>query len=167
MADNKEKHLLTPAGYQRLLQELNDLKGCERPKVVETVAWAAGNGDRSENGDYIYGKKRLREIDSRIHFLSKYLEHSEIVDPSTIRSPRVRFGASVTVRLESGDEREYTIVGAEESDAAHGKISYRAPIARALLNAAIDDVVQCETPGGRQELEILSIRYGDYVVPQG
>lgn len=154
------KNYLTPEGHRSLLRELNDLWRVERPRVVEVVAWAAGNGDRSENGDYLYGKKRLREIDRRIRFLRKRLERSEIVDPSmqTNRS-RIYFGATVTYVEEDGAERTVTIVGVDEADADSGKISWVSPLARALMKAEVGDVVAIRSPAGRREVEIVNIEY--------
>jgi transcription elongation factor GreB len=154
------KNYLTPAGYARLRDEFRQLMDVERPKVVETVAWAASNGDRSENGDYLYGKKRLREIDRRIRFLTKRLEIAEIVDPS--RQPnrdQVFFGATVTYANESGQERTVTIVGIDEAEPLEGRISWVSPVARALLKSREGDVVSLPVPGGVEQLEVLSIRY--------
>src|SRR5271154_4316403 len=136
------KNYMTPQGHRSMQNELRELLRVERPKVVETVAWAAGNGDRSENGDYIYGKRRLREIDRRIRFLTKRLEAAHIVDPATQAADRVLFGASVTIRkldAEEGDDRPriYRIVGIDETDPARGEISWISPMARALLNARV------------------------------
>ncbi len=153
------KNYITPAGYKRLNEELDHLWRKERPPLVETITWAAGNGDRSENGDYIYGKKRLREIDRRIRYLSKRLDSAEVVN-NTDRDPeRVYFGATVTVMNEDGDENTVTIVGVDELDPANGRVSWISPIAKALLRAALGDVVMLETPKGREELEIVTIRY--------
>lgn len=154
------KNYLTPAGYARLRDEFKQLMDVERPKVVETVHWAASNGDRSENGDYIYGKKRLREIDKRIRFLTKRLEIAEIVDPSKQpNQDQVFFGATVTYQNEAGDERVITIVGIDEAEPLQGRISWVSPVARALLKSREGDVVQLPTPDGKQELEVLSITY--------
>src|SRR5262249_9433787 len=128
------KNYITPDGFRRLQQELNRLSRTERPRVVETVAWAAGNGDRSENGDYIYGKQRLREIDRRLRFLAKRLENAEIVDPARqSRLDQVFFGATVTYANENGEERTVTIVGVDEIDVDRGRVSWVSPVARALL----------------------------------
>jgi transcription elongation factor GreB len=154
------KNYMTPAGHHRLREELQQLLRDERPKTVETVAWAAGNGDRSENGDYIYGKKRLREIDRRIRFLSKRLQAAEIVDPARqTRRDQVFFGATVTYAAAHGDERTVTIVGIDEADLDRGRVSWISPIARALLKACEGDVVQLRTPGGTEPIEIVKIRY--------
>jgi transcription elongation factor GreB len=154
------KNYITPQGFRRLQEELNHLSRTERPRVVETVAWAAGNGDRSENGDYIYGKQRLREIDRRLRFLAKQLENAEIVDPARqSRLDQVFFGATVTYANENGDERTVTIVGVDEIDADRGRVSWVSPVARALLKAREGDVVELRTPTGINRIEIIEIRY--------
>ena len=154
------KNYLTPDGFRRLQEELNHLSRTERPRVVETVAWAAGNGDRSENGDYIYGKQRLREIDRRMRFLAKRLENAEIVDPARqSRLDQVFFGATVTYANEKGDERTVTIIGVDEIDADRGRVSWVSPVARALLKAREGDVVELRTPTGINRIEIIEIRY--------
>lgn len=151
---------ITPAGYARLKAELLDLIDSERPKVVEVVHWAAGNGDRSENGDYLYGKKRLREIDRRIRFLTRRLELAHITDPSVhAGSDQVFFGAKVRYEDEAGEGGEITILGVDEADSAKGEVSWVAPIARALLGARVGDVVFVERPSGRAELEIRAVAY--------
>jgi transcription elongation factor GreB len=133
----------------------------ERPRIVEIVSWAAGNGDRSENGDYIYGKQRLREIDRRLRFLAKRLEIAEIVDPARQKNlDRVFFGATVTYASAAGDERTVTIVGIDEVDADNGRVSWVSPIARALLKAQEGDVVELRTPHGVEAIEVMEIRYG-------
>ena len=134
----------------------------ERPKVVEVVSWAAGNGDRSENGDYIYGKKRLREIDRRARYLTKRLESAEIVDPKLQKNrDQVFFGASVTYVRQDDSEHTVTLVGVDEAELSQGKISWISPIAKALLKARVGDAVEVRTPAGSDTLEILSIRYAD------
>jgi len=154
------KNYITPAGYQRLRDELEHLWKVERPALVQTVAWAASNGDRSENGDYIYGKKRLREIDRRIRFLSKRLDHAEVVDPAQRGTcEQVFFSATVTVCGADGEEKTYSIVGVDEANPARGLISWVSPLARALLKARKDDVVVLQVPGGREELEIVEVSY--------
>jgi transcription elongation factor GreB len=154
------KNYITPAGYARLRAELLQLIDEERPKVVEVVHWAASNGDRSENGDYIYGKKRLREIDRRIRFLTKRLEIAEVADPALHHgSDQVFFGATVTYADDKGDERTVTIKGIDEADHAHGEVSWISPIARALLKAREGDVVKLVTPAGPQEIEIVEVKY--------
>ena len=160
------KNYVTPAGYQRLKDELDQLWKEERPALVQTIAWAASNGDRSENGDYIYGKKRLREIDRRIRFLAKRLENAEVVDPAQRGAcDQVFFGATVTVCGEDGCERTYSIVGVDETDVGRGLISWVSPLARALLKAREADVVKVQLPGGMQELEIVEISYRAILAP--
>ena len=154
------KNYITPAGYRRLHDELSHLLNVERPDVVQTVAWAASNGDRSENGDYIYGKKRLREIDRRLRFLTKRLEAAEVVDPAA-REPteQIFFGASVRYANSAGEEREIMIVGVDEVDVARGHISWISPIARALVKAREGDSVTVRTPAGDETLDVLEVRY--------
>ena len=153
------KNYITPAGYARLKAELKALVEVERPKVVQTVSWAASNGDRSENGDYIYGKKRLREIDRRVRFLIKRLEGADVVDSAGRDSDQVFFGATATVSSESGGERAFTIVGIDEADPARGRVSWVSPIAKALFKARVGDTVMLRSPGGTEALEILDVRY--------
>ena len=155
------KNYVTPAGFARLREELDRLLKVERPQIVSTVSWAAGNGDRSENGAYLYGKKRLREIDRRVRFLSKRLEAAEVVDPAQRRDvDQVFFGATVTYADEAGAERTVTIVGVDEVDPEHGRVSWISPIARALLKARVGDLVALKTPRGTEEIEVVAIRYG-------
>lgn len=154
------KNYVTRNGYERLRAELLGLMDEERPKVVEAVHWAAKNGDRSENGDYLYGKKRLREIDRRIRFLTKRLEIAEVVDPSAHHgSDQVFFGATVTYADESGQETTITILGTDETDFTQGQVSWVAPVSRALLKSRVGDVVKLAVPGGVQELEVLDVSY--------
>jgi transcription elongation factor GreB len=154
------RNYLTPAGYRRLRAELMALLDVERPKVVETVSWAAKNGDRSENGDYLYGKKRLREIDRRIRFLSKRLDLAEVADPTLHHgSDQVFFGATVTYAGADGAERTITIKGIDEADSLAGEVSWIAPIARALLKAREGDEVLLHTPAGVERIEVLAVRY--------
>ncbi len=158
------KNHITPAGYARLRAELLDLIDNERPKVVEAVHWAASNGDRSENGDYLYGKKRLREIDRRIRFLTKRLEIAEVVDPSLhAGSDQVFFGATVTYCDDEGVDRTITIMGIDEADSHAGQVSWIAPVARALLKARVGDEVALPTPAGTRMLEVRSVCYPDPV----
>ena len=153
------KNYITPQGYAALRAELFDLIDNERPKVVDIVHWAASNGDRSENGDYIYGKKRLREIDRRIRFLTKRLEIAEVTDPSVhMGKDQVFFGATVTYVEEAGDERTVTILGIDEADSLKGEVTWISPIARALLKAREGDVVKLVTPVGVQEIEVLRVQ---------
>lgn len=154
------KNYITPQGYARLRAELLDLIDNERPKIVEVVHWAASNGDRSENGDYHYGKKRLREIDRRIRFLTKRLEIAEITNPSVHHGgDQVFFGATVTYADEGGEEHTLSIRGVDEADSAAGEVSWVAPIARSLLKARIGDVVRIATPAGARDIEVLAVRY--------
>ena len=157
------KNYMTPRGQQSLRDELDQLLRVERPKIVETVAWAAGNGDRSENGDYIYGKKRLREIDRRVRFLIKRLDNAEVVDPQLRRGDdQVFFGATVTIcdaNLADADEQHWQIVGIDEADVSAGRISWISPLARALLKAHEGDVVRFMSPAGVREVEIVEVRY--------
>lgn len=154
------KNYITPQGYQRMKDELLQLIDVERPEIVRIVHWAASNGDRSENGDYLYGKKRLREIDRRIRFLTKRLDIAEVVDPSAHQdSDQVFFGATVVYENKAGEETTVTIVGIDEIDPLNGKISWISPVARALIKARTGDVVTLHTPGGQDELEILDVHY--------
>jgi transcription elongation factor GreB len=154
------KNYITPAGHRGLQDELRRLLSEERPKTVEIVSWAAGNGDRSENGDYIYGKKKLREIDRRIRFLTKRLESAEIVDPARqTKRDQVFFGATVTYAGSDGAEKTITIVGIDEVDPERGRVSWISPIARALLKAQEGDVVELRTPSGIEPIQIAEIRY--------
>jgi transcription elongation factor GreB len=158
------RNYITPAGFERLRAELSRLVDRERPEVVATVSWAASNGDRSENGDYIYGKKRLREIDRRIRFLVKRLDVAEVVDPRARRddgADRVFFGATVRYATGRGEDRTVSIVGVDEIDTGRGHVSWVSPLARALLKAREGDTVTLSTPGGVEELEILEVRYED------
>jgi transcription elongation factor GreB len=151
---------ITPAGFARLRAEYAELFEVERPKVVELVSWAAGNGDRSENGDYLYGRKRLREIDRTLTRLSRKLKDAQVVDPS--KQPdrsRAFFGATVTYVDEEDRERRVTIVGEDEADATAGKISWKSPVARTLRGAAVGDVRTVQLPGGPQEIEVVAIDY--------
>jgi transcription elongation factor GreB len=154
------RNYLTPAGYARLRAELLALLDDERPKIVEIVSWAAKNGDRSENGDYLYGKKRLREIDRRIRFLTKRLDIAEVADPSLhFGHDQVFFGATVTYVNQRDEERTVTIKGIDEVDNLNGEVSWIAPIARALLKARVGDEVQLMTPGGLEQIEVIDVRY--------
>jgi len=153
------KNYMTPAGFRRLNDELAHLWKVERPALVTTVAWAAGNGDRSENGDYIYGKRKLREIDRRIRYLSKSLDSAVVVDNAERPPDRVFFGATVTYANTSGDERIVTIVGTDELDSGDERVSWRSPLAIALLKSRVGDVVTVRTPRGPERLEIVAIRY--------
>jgi transcription elongation factor GreB len=154
------RNYMTPAGYARLRAELFELIDGERPKVVEIVHWAASNGDRSENGDYIYGKKRLREIDRRIRFLTKRLEVAEVVDPAVHHGhDQVFFGATVTYAEASGTERTVTILGIDEADSLQGQVSWVSPIARTLLKSKVGDELNLVTPSGVVLIEVLQVTY--------
>ena len=155
------KNYITPAGHRRLMDEFDQLWKVERPEMVRTVSWAASNGDRSENGDYIYGKKKLREIDRRLRFLSKRLDNAEVVDPAQRgECDQVFFGATVTVsNTTKGEEHTYSVVGLDEVDPGRGHISWISPLAKALLKVREGDVVTLRTPGGVEELEVVEIRY--------
>ena len=162
------RNYMTPPGYTRLKNELTHLLDIERPELVKVIAWAASNGDRSENGDYIYGKKRLREIDRRIRYLTKRLDNAVVVDPSQRGdTDQIFFGATVTYSilrqaqdgLRAGEERKISIVGMDEVDPARGRVSWISPIAKALLRKQPGDVVRLHTPGGVEEIEIIDVRY--------
>ncbi len=156
------KNYITPYGYARLKSEVSRLLDVDRPELVKVISWAASNGDRSENGDYIYGKKRLREIDHRIHFLTKRLDIAHVVDPAARgESEQIYFGAMVTYAYVNGgrEERTITIVGVDEVDTKRGHVSWISPIARALLKKRNGDVATLSTPTGEQEIEILKVRY--------
>ncbi len=162
-----QPNYITPAGLKRLQDELTQLLRVERPKIVEVVSWAAGNGDRSENGDYLYGKKRLREIDRRVRFLSKRLEIARVVDPAAQpRRDQVFFGATVTYAHEDGSEKTIAIRGVDEADLSRGEVSWIAPIARALLKAKVGDTVELRTPGGAETIEVMRIEYPRQSAPQ-
>lgn len=153
---------ITPEGYRRLREEYEQLFGVERPQLVETISWAAGNGDRSENGDYIYGRKRLREIDRRIDWLSRRMAAAKVTDPAqqTDRN-RVWFGATLTLADDDDNRRVVTLVGEDEADASAGRISWHAPLARAVRGAALGDVRRVALPAGEKEYEIVAIVYPD------
>jgi transcription elongation factor GreB len=152
---------MTPTGFHQLQEELRTLLYTERPKIVEIVSWAAGNGDRSENGDYLYGKKRLREIDRRMRYLSKRLESAEVVEPHRQQHlKQVFFGATVTYAREDDSEYTVTLVGVDEADIEQGKISWLSPVAKALLKAKVGDSVALHTPAGSEPVEVMVIRYG-------
>ncbi len=155
----QNKNYITPEGLAKLKAEYSQLFHDERPKVVETVAWAASNGDRSENADYIYGKRRLREIDSRLRFLTGRLEKAFVVDPKTLSGKKVLFGATVTILDEDEKESTYQIVGEDESNASDGKISWKSPIAKALLGKSEGDEVIIRKPAGEEAVTIETVRY--------
>ena len=154
------RNYMTPTGYARLKAELTQLLDAERPELVKVIAWAASNGDRSENGDYIYGKKRLREIDRRIHYLTKRLDTAVVVDPAQRgETDQIFFGATVTYATRSGAEHTISIVGMDEVDPSRGRVSWISPVAKALLRKQAGDVVHLSTPGGVEELDIIEVRY--------
>ncbi len=154
------KNYITPAGHRRLKDEFDQLWKVERPEMVKIISWAASNGDRSENGDYIYGKKKLREIDRRLRFLSKRLDNAEVIDPAQRgECDQVFFGATVKVCNAKGEENTYSIVGLDEVDPGRGHISWISPLAKALLKAREGDGVTLRTPGGVEEFEVVEIRY--------
>ena len=156
-----QKNYMTPHGLDVLKRELHVLRHEERPKIVEIVSWAAGNGDRSENGDYIYGKKRLREIDRRVRYLSKRIESADVVDPAQQKNrDQVFFGATVDYVRKNGAHQTVTIVGIDEAELAQGKISWISPVARALMKARVGDVIELRTPAGIDAVEVLGIGYG-------
>ncbi len=150
---------ITPRGLQKLKQELEYLMREDRPQVVKTVAWAASNGDRSENADYIYGKKRLREIDRRIGWLTKRIEAAEVVNPAELSGDKVVFGATVTIEDEGGEAKTYQIVGEDEIETSEGKISWKSPIAKALLNKSVGDEVMIHRPKGEAWFEIVKLEF--------
>lgn len=158
---SSEKNYLTPDGHRRLQAELKHLTAEERPEVVDVVAWVASNGDRSENGDYIYGKKRLREIDRRIRFLIKRLDIAEVVDPDAqTNRDQIFFGATIDYVDENDTERRVKIVGVDEVRHEDGEISWRSPVAKALLGKKIGDVAMVQTPDGEMEIEVMAVSYG-------
>ena len=155
----EKKNYITPAGFEKLRSEYTELLNVERPKIVEVVTWAASNGDRSENADYQYGKRRLREIDRRLHFLKNRLEDAEVIDPATLKGDKVVFGATVTLENEDGDELVYQIVGEDEIDIKQKKISWKSPVASAVLGKKLDDEVKVSKPGGDETMIIVSVEY--------
>lgn len=154
---DSSKNYITPKGIEKLKAEYHELLNVERPKVVETVAWAASNGDRSENADYQYGKRRLRQIDGRLHFLQKRIEAAEVIDPKSLKSDKVIFGATVTIENEDGESYTYQIVGEDELDIKQNKISWKSPVARALLGKKLDDEVKIQKPAGDEIVIITDI----------
>jgi len=156
---DQNKNYITPDGFAKLKAEYSELLNVERPKVVEVVSWAASNGDRSENADYQYGKRRLREIDRRLHFLQKRIEASEVIDPLLLKSTKVVFGATVSIEYESGDIMTYQIVGEDEFDVKNNKISWKSPVSRALLGKQIDDEVKIVKPSGEELVVIVDIQF--------
>lgn len=163
---NKPKNYITPHGYAKLLSERDQLVKVERPETTKVVAWAASLGDRSENADYLYGKKRLREIDRRIRFLNTRLDAAEVVDPDQVKSEKVQFGATVTISDEDEKTRIFTIVGEDESAPKYGLISWRSPIGTKLLGRSTGDVVTISAPGGEMDMEITKIEYKPIIFPK-
>lgn len=162
-----QKNYMTPEGFAAMQAELRLLMREERPKIVEIVSWAAGNGDRSENGDYIYGKKRLREIDRRVRYLTKRIESAEVVDPANQQNlKQVFFGATVTYAQEDDTRRTVRLVGVDEADLSKGKISWLSPVAKALFKAQVGDVVELQTPAGPTSIEVMAICYGEGKTPK-
>jgi transcription elongation factor GreB len=159
-AESVPRNYMTPPGFAKLKTELTHLLDTERPELVKVVSWAASNGDRSENGDYIYGKKRLREIDRRIRYLTKRLGSAVVVDPAARgETEQIYFGATVTYATASGEEHTVSIVGMDETDASRGRVSWISPIAKALLRKQSGDRLRLATPGGMEEIEVLDVRY--------
>ena len=157
-----KKNYITPKGFARMRDELHLLLNKTRPDLTQVIAWAASNGDRSENADYIYGKRKLREIDRRIRFLSKRLEIAEVIDPAGIapaKNCKVQFGATVTFANEEGGKKTISIIGIDETEPSKGKISWISPLAKVLLNQTVGDVVTFKSPKGEEELEVLKIEY--------
>ncbi len=159
LAPKGSKNYITPAGFANLQAQLKDLFNVQRPETVKIVSWAAALGDRSENADYLYGKKRLREIDKQIRFLTKRIGYAEIVDPTQQPKDKIFFGATVVVSDEAGEEHTYSIVGMDEIDLSRGRVSWISPVAKALLGKQVGDTVIVHTPSGAQELEVIEIRY--------
>ncbi len=155
----EKKNYMTPQGHQKLVSELEHLLRIERPEITKLVQWAASNGDRSENADYIYGKKRLREIDRRIRFLSGRLDQAQVVDPSKMESCKIQFGATVKIEDEDGFIKEFAIVGVDEVDTAKGRISWQSPIGKGLLGKIVGDEVIIQVPSGERVYEVVSINY--------
>lgn len=154
-----QKNYITPQGFEKLRQEYVELLSVERPKVVEVVAWAASNGDRSENADYQYGKRRLREIDRRVYFLKNRMQDAEVVDPALVKSDKVVFGATVVLETEDGAEVTYQILGEDEIDIKLKKISWKSPIAKAILGKKLGDEVKVLKPSGEEQMTIIDIKY--------
>jgi transcription elongation factor GreB len=153
------KNYITPQGYQKLQDELNQLMKVERPEVTKLVQWAASNGDRSENADYLYGKRRLREIDRRARFLSKRLEAAQVIDPKKMKSDKIQFGATIEVTDEDGETKIFSIVGVDEVNTELGRISWQSPIGKALLGKEEGDEVQIRVPSGEKNYEVVNIIY--------
>lgn len=161
---NKEKNYITPKGYKKLLDEQHQLSRVERPEVTKTVAWAASNGDRSENADYIYGKKRMREIDRRVRFLTSRIDLAVVVDPQKIKSDKVQFGATVTlVELDSGEEKIISIVGVDEINTEKNQLSWRSPLGSSLIGKEVGDTIFFKIPAGTKSYEITDLTYVEII----
>lgn len=156
---SEKKNYITPAGFEKLRAEYSELLNVERPKVVEVVAWAASNGDRSENADYQYGKRRLREIDKRLYFLKNRIEDAEVIDPQSIKNDKIVFGATVSLETEEGEEIYYQIVGEDEIDVKNKKISWKSPVAKAILGKKVDDEVKVQKPDSEETMTIIKVEY--------
>jgi transcription elongation factor GreB len=155
----QKNNYITPKGHQKLISELEDLLKRERPEITKLILWAASNGDRSENADYLYGKRRLREIDRRIRFLNQRLDNAVVVDPQSIKSSKIQFGATVLVTDEEGREKSYTIVGVDEVATEKGHISWQSPIGRSLIGKEAGDEVTIIVPAGEIVYEIVEVSY--------
>ena len=153
------KNYMTPPCHKKLSEEYDRLRNTERPEITKVIQWAAGNGDRSENADYIYGKKRLREIDSRLRFLGKRLKDAVVVDPTTLSGDKAKFGASVLVEDEEGNKKTYYIVGQDEIDPSKNKVSWKSPIGKALMGKEAGDVAEVQTPAGEKSFEVLAVEF--------
>jgi transcription elongation factor GreB len=156
---SEKKNYITPAGFEKIRAEYTGLLNVERPKVVEVVTWAASNGDRSENADYQYGKRRLREIDRRLFFLKNRLEDAEVIDPAKLKSEKIVFGATVTLENEDGEAVTYQIVGEDEIDIKNKKISWKSPIAKAMVGKKLDDEIKVQKPSGEEIMLITAVDY--------
>lgn len=155
----ERNNYMTPQGHKVLMDELNQLMRVERPEIIKLIQWAASNGDRSENADYLYGRKRLREIDRRVRFLTSRIDASQVIDPIKVSSDKIQFGATVTILDENGIEKTYSIVGVDEVNTSKGHISWQSPIGRSLLGKKVMDEVVIKIPSGEMSCEIVSIRY--------
>ncbi len=161
-----DKNYITPGGFKRLQDEYDFYKKEERPRITKLVAWAASLGDRSENADYLYGKKRLREIDRRLRFLTKRIAEAEVVDPLAQRAPKIQFSATVTLESEDGVTKVVSIVGVDETDVSKGRVSWRSPLGRSLLGKEVGDTVEVRAPGGTTEFEILDFKYQEIEIEE-
>lgn len=160
------KNYITPHGFKRLQDEYDFYKKEERPRITKLVSWAASLGDRSENADYIYGKKRLREIDRRLRFLTKRIAEAEVVDPLKTTLPKIQFSATVTLEDEEGEEKVISIVGVDETDVSKGRVSWRSPLGSALLGKEIGDTIEVRAPSGNREYEVIDFSYVEIEVEE-